>query len=160
MRTFTDIALLKMKLPPLAGPPKPKTRGETTHGCTFSGHLSDEAHVVRDDALCRAPRGICRVRPRGILADADGLFPGGFECAFRFPYTFSWSWESLDACFRDLEWLSFSQLLWVISQPEKLFTQEENHMAHVNALQRSIAAAASFWRERQVPFDCVLNLFE
>ncbi len=33
-------------------------------------------------------------------------------------------------------------------------------MAHVNALQRSIAAAASFWRERQVPFDCVLNLFE
>lgn len=80
--------------------------------------------------------------------------------AFRFPYTFSWSWESLDACFRDLEWLSFSQLLWVISQPEKLFTQEEDHMAHVNALQRSIAAAASFWRERQIPFDCVLNLFE
>ena len=63
-------------------------------------------------------------------------------------------------CFRDLEWLSFSQLLWVISQPEKLFAQEEDHMAHVNALQRSIAAAASFWRERQVPFDCVLNLFE
>lgn len=54
----------------------------------------------------------------------------------------------------------FLQLLWVISQPEKLFTQEEDHMAHVNALQRSIAAAASFWRERQVPFDCVLNLFE
>ena len=52
-----------------------------------------------------------------------------------------------------------SQLLWVISQPEKLFTQEEDHMAHVNALQRFIAAAASFWRERQVPFDCVLNLF-
>ena len=23
-----------------------------------------------------------------------------------------------------------------------------------------IAAAASFWRERQIPFDCVLNLFE
>ena len=44
--------------------------------------------------------------------------------------------------------------------PEKLFTQEEDHMAHVNALQRSIAAAASFWRERQIPFDCVLNLFE
>ena len=151
-----DIALLKMKLSPLAGPPKPKTRGETTYGCTFSGHLSDEAHVVRDDALCRAYVGYVRGEFSRTLT---GFFQE-VSSAFRFPYTFSWSWESLDACFRDLEWLSFSQLLWVISQPEKLFTQEEDHMAHVNALQRSIAAAASFWRERQIPFDCVLNLFE
>ena len=159
MRTFTDIALLKMKLSPLAGPPKPKTRGETTHGCTFSGRPSDKAHAVRDDALRGTPRGICRYVRGEFSRTLTGFFQE-VSSAFRFPYTFSWSWESLDACFRDLEWLSFSQLLWVISQPEKLFTQEENHMAHVNALQRSIAAAASFWRERQVPFDCVLNLFE
>ena len=36
--------------------------------------------MLYDDALRGASRGICRVRPRGILADADGLFPGGFEC--------------------------------------------------------------------------------
>ena len=57
--------------------------------------------------LCAEHRGAYVGYVRGEFSRTLTGFFQEVSSAFRFPYTFSWSWESLDACFRDLEWLSF-----------------------------------------------------
>ena len=54
--------------------------------------------------LCAEHRGAYVGYVRGEFSRTLTGFFQEVSSAFRFPYTFSWSWESLDACFRDLEW--------------------------------------------------------
>ena len=50
--------------------------------------------------LCAEHRGAYVGYVRGEFSRTLTGFFQEVSSAFRFPYTFSWSWESLDACFR------------------------------------------------------------
>lgn len=94
---------------------------------------------------------------RGEFANTECAFFQEVSAAFRFPYYFGWNWAALDDCLTDLEWLSFSSLLLVVDRAELLFRDEPDAKVCVNLLKKHLLAAASYWKERNIKFEVILN---
>lgn len=86
----------------------------------------------------------------------DGFFQE-VSSNFRFPYYFGWTWASFDECITDLEWLSFSKILFIIDNSELMFCKEQNPNEYIDLLMKYLSVAVEHWGSQGVLFDCYFN---
>jgi hypothetical protein len=79
------------------------------------------------------------------------------SASFRFPYYFGMNWAAFDECLSDLEWLSFSRILFIVDGAELLFIDEKARRDCVNVFFKCLKEAATYWEEQKIPFICMIN---
>lgn len=79
------------------------------------------------------------------------------SASLRFPYYFGMNWAAFDECLTDLEWLSFSRILFIVDGAELLFIDEKARRDCVNVLFKCIKDVAAYWEEQKTPFNCMIN---
>lgn len=94
---------------------------------------------------------------RGCYSQTVEDFFREVSCSFRFPYYFGMNWAAFDECLSDLEWLSFSHVLFIIDSAELLFINEKSRKDCVKILLKCLDGTATYWREQRKPFICMIN---
>ena len=79
------------------------------------------------------------------------------SASLRFPYYFGMNWAAFDECLTDLEWLSFSRILFIVDDAELLFIDEKARRDCVNVFFKCIKGIAAYWEEQKTSFICLIN---
>ena len=72
----------------------------------------------------------------------------------RFPFYFGENWNAVDDCLTDLEWLSYSGILFVIDDFDSIFEGDKELQAY---MLRHIQSAVSTWNSENIPNRIILN---
>ena len=94
---------------------------------------------------------------RGMFSQTLDDFFREVSASFRFPSYFGWNWAAFDECITDLEWLKFSQLLFVIENTNLLCIKEQKQDNCIAILKKHMKMVAKYWEEQGIQFTCYFN---